>query len=80
MSDVTGVNYLGDWCVLRDSTGRVVQVGDKLPDSRGQRWRVAGGRAPHKPGSSGGIHVALPGNQPTSFYPSVFDCYWVKPT
>jgi len=77
MGDVTGQDWAHRWCVLRDSTGRVVQVGDKLKSFRGDAWRVCGGKPPRSPSSSGRIWVNKPGQVLTDFFPSVFDCTWV---
>ena len=59
--------------LVNEVTGCAVQAGDVLEDFRGDPVTVTGGKAPHKPGSTGKVWTADGGE----FYPSVVNCAWV---
>jgi hypothetical protein len=64
-----------DWRLVHAKTGEPVSEGDELPDFRGYRWVIGGGRHPNGHGS-GRVYTTAPHSQ--EFYPSVFNLEWVK--
>lgn len=71
---ITSEDWTGALCVLTHN-GQPVNLGEILETSRGEQYRINGGRAPHKISSSG--HVWTDGGE---FYPSVFNCNWTRTT
>lgn len=63
---------------------QTVQKGDIVSDSHGARFRVMDWEAPHKPASSGFVHVQpvrkRDGMLTQRFYVSVFDMEWIERT
>lgn len=49
-----------------------VTEGEKFTDRRGDVYTVSGGRAPHKPSSSGKVWT-----DKGEFYPTVINCEWI---
>jgi hypothetical protein len=72
-------DYAGRTCTLVSTkTGKPVMQGDLAPLSGAHNCIVSGGRAPHKPSSSGKVWVQDRHNSSESeFYPSVIDAQWV---
>jgi hypothetical protein len=69
-----------DWCEaigLYSPTGNLVHAGESLVDSKGTVWTVEDIVKPHKPGSTGRVHVRHPGTgQIREFFPSVLNLHW----
>jgi len=77
MSDIKSTNWDGTLCVLvYEKTGARVQLEDRVPLS-GRDWTVKGGRAPHKPSSTGQVWVQRNSVQ-TSYYPGVIGARWIR--
>lgn len=71
---ITSTDWKGDKCALADrDTKLLIREGQKVVDFRGDPVIVTGGRAPHKPGSTGFIFTAH-----REFYASVVNAEWVK--
>ena len=68
--NITSTDYKGRACTLTHE-GRPVRAGEILETSKGDQYRITGGRAPHKPASSG--KVWTDGGE---FFPTVFNCNW----
>lgn len=62
--------------LIDTTTGDRIEVGQTVTDFRGETATVTGWSAPHKPSSTGRIHVE--GELSGSFYPSVFSCAFVE--
>lgn len=62
--------------LIHKSSGKEVKPGDLVTDFRGDKTFVSDpvGREPQHDGSTGRIYVEPSGE----FYPSVFNCKWVK--
>lgn len=74
MQPITSVGYDGKkWLLIDEVTQRSVKIADVRKDFRGETGRVHGGRAPHKPSSTGRVHV-----DGREYYPSVFGLKWIK--
>lgn len=73
---VTSVGYDGKrWLLLReDVTERGVRKGETVRSYRGEDCVLTGGRAPHKPESTGKVWTSDGGE----YYPSVFGLRWVR--
>lgn len=73
---ITSVGYDGKrWLLLReDGTERGLHKGEAVRSFRGEHAVITGGRAPHKPGSTGKVWTEGGGE----YYPSVFGLRWVK--
>ena len=57
--------------------GYEVSEGDLVVDFRGDKWLVEGWSEPHKPSSSGRVHVThFTHEYRHSFFPTVFDMKW----
>ena len=67
---ITSIDHTGQLCTLTHN-GHAVTAGEILENFRGDHYRVTGGRAPHKDGSTGQIYTDA-GN----YYPTVFNCKW----
>jgi hypothetical protein len=79
MRNVTAKNYEGVVLTLVDEKSlKPVQVGEVREDFRGDKLTVLGGRAPHKEGSTGRVHVESAEGWAQEFFPGVVDCKWVK--
>jgi hypothetical protein len=64
-----------EWELRWDSDAQEgVLKGTKAADFRGHVDTIVGGRAPHKPGSTGRVWTA----DGREYYPSVFDMKWVN--
>lgn len=51
----------------------------KYTTFRGETVQLVGGSAPHKPGSTGRVHVIREGTDyDTEYFPSVINCRWEK--
>ncbi len=60
-----------------EGTDTPVQMGDKVTTFRGEVYYVAGWREPHKPGSTGRVHVDNDHAEwVQEFFPSVFRMEW----
>ena len=83
-------NWNGDLVVLKTITrpsgrGKIVEIGDILVSNKeGERYRIVGARAPHKPESTGRISVkSLYRYDPDErdwtheYFPGVLDLEWV---
>lgn len=75
-------NYAGEAMTLvLEDDGQPVEAGMILTSGRGERYRVTGGRAPHKPGSTGKVWcqgVDQAGDNSTiEFYPGVVKAMWM---
>jgi hypothetical protein len=69
---ITSTDYLGRTCTLvHEHNGTPVFLGDNIEARRGSAV-CTGGRAPHKPGSSGKVWTEDGGE----FFPHVFDLKW----
>jgi len=56
------------------TTGEPVRIGDIVKTFRGETCTISGGRAPHKPASTGRVWVEEFSQE---YFPSVFDLEWV---
>jgi hypothetical protein len=76
---ITSKNHDGIVCTLVNvKTGQPVKVGDdaNLRDEPG--FVISGGRAPHKPGSTGRVWVQDKRNgSEREFFPGVVDAQWM---
>jgi hypothetical protein len=63
----------GNWA-LEHEDGTPVVIGETLSTGRGDRYVITGGRAPHKPSSTGRVFV----EGGSEFFPNVFDLKWVE--
>jgi hypothetical protein len=66
--------YDGAWALVHTETGLAVYRGEILPDFRGDAGVIVGGRAPHKPSSTGRVHTANGGES----FPSVYGLKWIN--
>lgn len=76
---ITSTDYQGEAMTLVDeNTFAPILVGE-VRTSREERYAIVGGRAPHKPGSSGRVGVCAPGGTEADFefYPSVVGAKWM---
>jgi hypothetical protein len=76
---IESVNYEGKKQTLKDNSGKSLSKGDLVVCFRGDRYILTGGKAPHKPSSSGKVYVKPEGAGDFSerdFSPSVFDLKW----
>lgn len=64
----------GAWALINEATGAAVFRGEILADFRGDAGVIVGGRAPHKPSSTGRVHTA----NGQEFFPSVYGLKWIK--
>ena len=72
--NIISTGYNGTrWLLIDQTTQRSIRQGDMRPDFRGSRSIIEGGKAPHKPSSTG--RVWADGRE---FFPAVFNCVWVK--
>lgn len=62
-----------EWVLVDRDTGDPVWKNAKAYDFRGDSDTIIGGRAPHKPGSTGKVWTA----DGREYYPGVFDMKWV---
>ena len=61
-----------DGWILVDNFGQQIEVGETRQDFRGDLDVILGGTPPHKPGSTGRVHV----ESGREYYPSVFNLLW----
>lgn len=61
-----------DGWILVDNFGQQIEVGEIRQDFRGDFDVVLSGTPPHKPGSSGFVHV----KSGREYYPAVFGLLW----
>ena len=73
---VTSVGYDGKlWLLVHeDASTQGVYEGEAVRSYRGEDCVLTGGRAPHKPGSTGKVWTSDGGE----YYPSVFGLRWVR--
>lgn len=73
---INNIGYDGKrWLLLReDGTERGVREGETVRSYRGEDAVLTGGRAPHKPESTGKVWTEAGGE----YYPSVFGLRWVR--
>lgn len=60
--------------LVNSETREPVRIGDKVKSFRGETCTVTGGTAPHKPASTGRVHVQ---EYSQEYFPSVFGLQWV---
>lgn len=82
MSTIVSIRHDGVRCVLCDAaTRRPLEKGSEVTSFRGEKMRVLGGQAPHKPGSQGFVDVTFPPENdnaiPDSYYVSVVNAVWL---
>lgn len=67
------INWAGNICKLVNESGEEINIGHQFEDERENRLLLLeGGRAPHKPSSSGKVYVS--GGE---YFPHVFGFKWV---
>lgn len=77
---ITSKDYRGDVQVLiRTTTNQCVARGDQARTSKGSLVTISGGRAPHKPSSTGKVWVTHFGGHMAEYYPRVVGCKWADP-
>jgi len=80
MTDLIKRNWNDKLCILLDSdTGEPVKIGSYYKDRDCAPMKLTGGYAPHKPSSSGKVHVEIEYDGQThsrEFYPSVINAEW----
>lgn len=70
---ITSVDHSGRACTLcYAGTGTPVDRYSVHRDFRGEQHQVIGGRAPHKPGSTGRVETEI-----GVFFPSVLNMEWI---
>lgn len=75
---IVSTNYAGVPMILADEkSGRWIETGDTVVTFRGDAYVCVGGRAPHKPGSTGKVWCRRGGSE-TEFYPGVVGAVWCK--
>lgn len=80
---LTSKDWEGKVCTLRKANDDIVYRDDVLVTRDGTAYKIVGGKAPHKPGSTGYVYARLV-QEPEAvfsdnlFYPGVFDCRWVR--
>jgi len=60
--------------LVNSKTLEPVRVGDIVTDFRGETCTISGGRAPHKPSSTGRVWV---NEFSQEYFPGVFNLEWV---
>jgi len=60
--------------LVNSETLEPVRVGDIVTDFRGETCTISGGRAPHKPSSTGRVWV---NEFSQEYFPGVFNLEWV---
>lgn len=74
---IAGTDFAGRSCALIHSdTGRFAKAGDTLLDRTGQSVRIVGGQPPHKPSSTGRVHVQSANGFVGEFFPGVYGLKW----
>lgn len=58
--------------------GSEVSVGQRIPTFRGELVEILGFSAPHKPSSTGRVHVRFADGSSREFFPSVVGCFIVS--
>lgn len=71
LTPIRSKNYEGVICVLADDTGAIFED-QRITSDSFIRYKVEGGTAPHKPGSTGRVWT-----DKGEYYPSVIKCKWV---
>ncbi len=77
---IVEANYAGADCILVDENGDMVSRGQVVTTFRGESVVVTGGKAPHKPGSTGKVYVRFEAEKRVGggeFFPSVIGARWV---
>lgn len=64
--------------LVRQCSGEQVNVGDRVVDFRGTTAVVTGWSEPHKPESTGRVHITEGENSTGSYYPEVFGLEFVE--
>lgn len=62
------------WLLIDSVTQKSVKPKESVTSFRGEREVITGGRAPHKPGSTGRVWT----NSGGEYYPSVFCLEWIR--
>ena len=76
---ITSKNWANKECVLIDNQGNKVVVGQIFTTEEGTIYSLTGGKAPHKPSSTGRIYVKTPNYEyGREFFPGVLDLQWVE--
>lgn len=80
---ITSIDFQDQVCALIDSSkGSLLTHGEEVESFRGDRMRLIGGKAPHKPSSEGKVFVEVLGDAKTlqfrsEYYASVIGAEWV---
>lgn len=79
MNLIKSIRYDGVTCVLCDAaTRKPLEKGSEVTSFRGEKMRLAGGQAPHKPASQGFVDVRHEGDVKSfSYYPVVINAVWL---
>ena len=77
--NITSKDHANRTCTLvYVKGGKPVPMDDIVTLRDGQRVKITGGRAPHKPGSTGRVWVQdLANGAETEFFPGVVDAQWM---
>lgn len=70
-----------DGWTLIDKDGAIVKTDQEYLSHKEEPYRIAGGRPPHKAGSTGKVWAFQTGSDlkdTHEFYPTVFDMRWVR--
>ena len=57
--------------LIDEATGMFLQIGDTVTNFRGDAYTLTGWYAPHKPSSTGRVHVVDADGHTAEFFPSV---------
>ena len=60
--------------LVRTDNKQPVRMGETVQDFRGESYTISGGRAPHKPASTGRVWVQEVSQE---YFPAVFGLEWV---
>ena len=61
--------------ILCHKNGDICELGQLVECFRGESWTLEGGTPPHKPASTGRVHVRQ-GECSREFFPGVFNLEW----
>lgn len=76
---ITSKGHDGVYRLVYEKSGAEVVPGDRWTGRDGRSWSIIGGRAPHKPGSTGRAHVQSVDNDGDflmEYFPSVVGAVW----
>lgn len=62
--------------LMREDGGQAVELDETVVDFRGEDATVQGGRAPHKPGSTGRVYVDEGNMYEGEYFPGVYGLIW----